>query len=486
MKTEAQIDSAPSEACSYVLACPCPEGYGSGDYAPRTRFPELREIAGESGDNAIHGSLRDIFLAAGLDAGRYGSQQWNPLGQWIAPGMRVLIKPNWVKHETGDLIGQNVLCTHPSVLRAAIDYVLIATGSPGQVMVADSPLQGADFARVREQAGIDTLERHYRNAGLPVVFRDLRLRHAEVDDRSSYVKSTHPLAGDAMGYSIVDLGALSRLEEISDDRTPFEVADYNGHATRAHHRRGVHEYCIANSALSCDVILNLPKLKSHVKSGMTGAMKNFVGVNCDKAYLPHYRRGAPDRGGDEYPAQSKSPAAIAYFRRTLQNRAPLWLWKTARSLAFFLLANGKRNVICQSGGWYGNDTLWRTIHDLCDIVTNYGVGGTRLCGPRSILTLVDAMVCGEGLGPLYPRSKPLNLLIWGEDIGAVDLACAAIMGFDPRRIPMLSHLEDARARAFSRGAHTPWLQYTGEKRAEPPFAPPPTWKGHIEAGSFGP
>jgi len=102
MKTEAQIDSAPSEACSYVLACPCPEGYGSGDYAPRTRFPELREIAGESGDNAIHGSLRDIFLAAGLDAGRYGSQQWNPLGQWIAPGMRVLIKPNWVKHETGE------------------------------------------------------------------------------------------------------------------------------------------------------------------------------------------------------------------------------------------------------------------------------------------------------------------------------------------------------------------------------------------------
>jgi uncharacterized protein (DUF362 family) len=469
-----------------VLACKCPEGYGNGTYGPRALFPELRGIATDVGDNAIHGGLRDIFLAAGLDADRYGSEEWNPLGTWIAPGMRVLVKPNWVKHEAGDLIGRNVLCTHPSVLRAAIDYVLIATGSSGQVIVADSPLQGADFTRVRQQAGIETLERHYGNAGLPVVFRDLRLCHAEVDDASSYVKSTHQLAGDPLGYSIVDLGAASRLEEISGDQTQFEVTDYNDDTTRAHHRSGVHEYCIANSALSCDVILNLPKLKAHVKSGMTGAMKNFVGVNCDKAYLPHYRRGALNRGGDEYPAESRSPAVIAYFRRALQNRAPLWLWKAARSLAFFLLADGKDNAISQSGGWYGNDTLWRTIHDICDIVTNYGVGGKRLRDPRPILTLVDAIVCGEGQGPLYPRSKSLSLLIWGDDIGEVDLACAAIMGFDPRLIPMLSHLDDAGARAFSEGAHTAALRSIGEKIAEQPFAPPPTWKGHIEAGSGRP
>ena len=52
--------------------------------------------------------------------------------------------------------------------------------------------------------------------------------------------------------------------------------------------------------LDADLIINLPKWKAHSKSGLTGALKNLVGINGDKSYLPHFRRGSPSWGGDEY------------------------------------------------------------------------------------------------------------------------------------------------------------------------------------------
>ena len=41
----------------------------------------------------------------------------NPLGRWIRPGMTVVVKPNWVKHEFGATVGRNVLFTHASLVR---------------------------------------------------------------------------------------------------------------------------------------------------------------------------------------------------------------------------------------------------------------------------------------------------------------------------------------------------------------------------------
>ena len=46
------------------------------------------------------------------------------------------------------------------------------------------------------------------------------------------------------------------------------------------------------------------------------------------------------------------------------------MWKLARA------GRMRRFVpLIHGGGWHGNDTLWRTIHDLVDIARNYGVGG---------------------------------------------------------------------------------------------------------------
>jgi uncharacterized protein (DUF362 family) len=406
----------------------------------------------------VAASIDDLFRFLGLD-------RRNPLGRWIRPAMTVAIKPNWVKHEFAETEGQNALYTHASVIRVLIDDALAALTpagrSPsrpaGHVFVADAPLQGCDFARFRGQSGLAYLEKEY--AGAPVSFLDLRQQWAEIDDASSFVQAVLALSGDPRGYSQVALGPRSRLACFPDDAR-FGVTDYPGYYARPP------AYPVSNTVLSADVLINLPKLKTHVKAGITGALKNFVGIIGAKDCLPHFRAGSPRQGGDEYPDSAWVSRFASPARALLQSRAPLWLWKLARTGA---------PAMVTGGAWFGNDTLWRTIHDLVDIARNYAVGGGLRRQPRTILTLVDAVVAGEGCGPLKPRPKHCGCLVWGTDPGLVDITCAQLMGFDWRKIPMLAHLCDAEARAFS--------SFPGELSPVPiaaaPFQPPPGWAGTI-------
>jgi hypothetical protein len=59
----------------------------------------------------------------------------------------------------------------------------------------------------------------------------------------------------------------------------------------------------------------------------------------------------------------------------------------------------------------------------------------------------------------------------------VDVTCATLMGFDWRKIPLLSHLCDAEARAFtsSMGRRPSCLAAPGQ------FEAPVGWAGEIEA-----
>ena len=54
--------------------------------------------------------------------------------------------------------------------------------------------------------------------------------------------------------------------------------------------------------MDADVFINIPKLKSHKKVGLTCALKNLVGINANKNWLPHHTEGTPDKGGDQFPA----------------------------------------------------------------------------------------------------------------------------------------------------------------------------------------
>src|SRR5690554_5888999 len=78
-------------------------------------------------------------------------------------------------------------------------------------------------------------------------------------------------------------------------------ADYDEEITIAHHSGGRNAYLVARTVLSADLVVNVPKVKTHKKSGVTLSMKNLIGINGDKNWLPHYRAGFTSRGGDEFP-----------------------------------------------------------------------------------------------------------------------------------------------------------------------------------------
>lgn len=102
------------------------------------------------------------------------------------------------------------------------------------------------------------------------------------------------------GYTVVDLGKYSALYDIINDYKKFRVTNYIPNLTKEHHNPKKNEYLISNTILQADVIINLPKPKTNRKAGITGAMKNLVGINGSKDWLPHHRRGSKADGGDEY------------------------------------------------------------------------------------------------------------------------------------------------------------------------------------------
>jgi uncharacterized protein (DUF362 family) len=401
-------------------------------------------ISGLSGYPAIkasacvepHAGVARLWREAGLE-------ERNPLGNWIRPGMRVLVKPNWVRHAAEGWSGIEPLVTHPSVLRPVVEAVGAALTNvqgefEGEIVLADAPLQGARFDTLMRQCGVLDLISHWRERGLPVQLADLRRVIADTDDETGVVNRVREVHGDPKGDTVVNLQRRSRLEDLEVSRGGLGVSNYESGVTSGHHGGGRHCYRIANSLLEADVVVNLPKWKTHVKTGVTGAMKNFIGVNCDKAYLPHFRVGSPRTGGDEYPA-SRWTEAVASLRPRLERMLPA-AWIRAARQHFLAPAKENRHGMVFGGAWAGNDTLWRTVHDMAFIARWMGPGGVPMLAPRPILTVMDAIVAGEGNGPLRPQSAQMGCLLFGTDPGWMDIQAAALSGFDWLQIPVLREL----------------------------------------------
>ena len=91
-----------------------------GPYSPPERYPEYRYPDLSNNGNGVYAAVRQCFVQAGLDAGRFGTPEWNPLGQWIKPAQRVFVLCNFVHHrrpnESQAAFASK--CTHGSVLRA--------------------------------------------------------------------------------------------------------------------------------------------------------------------------------------------------------------------------------------------------------------------------------------------------------------------------------------------------------------------------------
>ena len=238
------------------------------------------------------------------------------------------------------------------------------------------------------------------------------------------------------------------------------------------------------------MVINLPKLKTHQKACITGALKNLVGINGNKDYLPHHRLGGSRTGGDCYAGGNPFKLVAEHISDAANRRegmAAYLLRQTFRaSYGLSRLTLADSNL---EGNWYGNDTIWRTCLDLNRILIYGRPDGTMAELPqRNVLTLTDAILCGEGNGPLAPTVHPLGMLTLAENPVAADYVHAHLMGFDWRKIPLireafgqfkypLCHFrpDDVEVQFEGRRLSQPWPLWNRR-----PFIPPTGWKGHCE------
>lgn len=478
---------------------------GSGPYAPEPpydpshSYPELpRPKRTSDSPNPAYEGVRQALHLLGLDRDNFDTASWNPLGELIQPGDAVLLKPNLIResHAARPEEWEQVV-THGSVVRAVLDYVAIALRWQGRVIIADGPQTDSDFAALARRAGLDQVVAHFQELGLDVQLLDLR--RDRWHERGDIIYRRDVLPGDPAGYVTVELGENSEFLSYGLNGK-FYGADYNVDEVNSFHHDGRHAYVLCRSAVGADVVINLPKMKTHKKTGVTLSLKNLVGVNGYRNCLPHHTIGTPEQGGDEFPSsgvtyglQSRGILAFKRALSALGGRGGGWarLVKRAGRAMF-----GSTDSVVRSGNWHGNDTTWRMVLDLNKAVLFFDAQGRIRERPLRYLSIVDGIVGGDGNGPSAPDAVPAGLIVAGGNPVAVDTVCTALMGFDHRRIRMLEHawrVERLPLAAFTsdevlcRSNRPQWegkiecLEATPAHRFRPHFG----WAGYIEKETTG-
>jgi len=472
-------------------------------YSPGVLYPEYpfgsdtlsKEI------NPTYEGVRDCLRLLSLDAEHHGQTCWNPLGNIVHPGGTVVLKPNFVRHFRETRAGHgNCLITHGSVIRAALDYVYIALQGEGRIIIADAPQDDADFDAIREMAGLNAIQEFCQRHGrLQVEVYDLRPEKTETV--SGITVGYDQLPGDPRGYVKVDLDRHSMFAEIEHVCHLVYGSDYDADETRRHHTGGVHEYLISRTILEADCVIDLPKLKTHKKTGLTVCMKNLVGINGNKNWLPHHRLGTPAQNGDQFaddgPKHRVERRMMECFRRLFPLLGPLRgpIAKPLKMLGTTIFGDTNTDMV-RSGNWYGNDTAWRMVIDLNRALMYADQHGVLQDAPtRSLICLVDGIVGGEGNGPLDPMPKATGVVVGGINPVAVELVCARIMGFDYARLPLLHRALDGNhalplvgfgydqivCRSNVEPFDVPLHRWDGLSLA---FRPHFGWRGHIETDCF--
>ncbi len=418
-------------------------------FHPPESFPEIGFDDKQDPTNGGYRGVRECFRLMGLDAKRFGTAQWNPLGEVVRPGDTVMLKPNLIadcQEKNGAWHG---LITHGSIIRAVADYVILALEGEGRIILADGPQEDSSMDRIRERLGVDELQAFYRDrCGIELIFMDLR--DARRINRDGIYVDTVDLEGDPRGNARCDLASDSYFAELGDRGVEYYGAFYDIDETNRHHRGGLHEYMISRTAIEADVFICLPKLKTHKKVGVTLSMKNLVGINGKKNWLPHYILGSPEDGGDQFAGGGARTALenqlVLRAKKLLlkQNRFAMAFSRRTKGLAYRLF--GTTDKVVRSGNWHGNDTCWRMTLDLNRILLYADTDGGLADKRKRYFSVIDGIIGMEGDGPVAGDEITSGIVLAGFDPAAVDAAGAAIMGFDWRRIPMLR-------RAFDRGPH---------------------------------
>jgi len=409
-------------------------------FNPSTQHPEYPWpwLAVEA-RNDVYDGVRMCLEQLCLDSAHFNTKEWNPLGEIIKPGDTVLVKPNFVLHQEGTSEQHTAIVTNAGIVRAMIDYVAIAQQKQGKIIIGDAPVLRCQIEDVLRDNGLDAVMAFVRaNSDIDIRFVDLREESIQMGNYGEIIKRQRRNVPSVS----LDIGSSSKLEDIINDAHLFAVESYPRKLTVSSHKPGKHIYDINKVVYDVDAIINIPKLKTHKKAGITGAVKSFVGLNANKWRLPHYRIGCPANGGDEYPATNalreiyrKGLDILAHYDSNIVRLpiiAVLYIIRRILWLTKFPLIVG--------GSWHGNDTLWRTICDINKAVYfGDAAGSIHNQLQRNVFHLVDGVIAGEGQGPMNPSTKHAGLLLAGFNPFLIDAVACEMMGFDHTKVKSVNN-----------------------------------------------
>lgn len=358
-------------AKTVAVFCGEPRYPDSPPFHPSEANPEypFGDAIDPSRPNPAYRAVRGALHLLAQDATAFDTPCWNPLGHVVHTGDTVVLKPNFIRdfHDTrGDDI--EAVITGGSIIRAVLDYVAIALKGSGRVVIADAPQSEASFDRIRAFAGLDEIQAFYAaHSSISIDVIDLRPERTEKID--GVIVGHRQLPGDPAGYTVVNLGRHSEFMPINHLCRRLYGTEYDRNEITAHHHDDVHEYLISRTVLDADVFINLPKMKTHKKVGVTLNLKNLVGINGNKNWLPHHREGVPANGGDQFASSGLSQRLehflLAKFKKHFPRLGPIrnYVGGPAKKLGRAVFGDTNTTRI-RSGNWYGNDTTCRMVLDL--------------------------------------------------------------------------------------------------------------------------
>jgi uncharacterized protein (DUF362 family) len=472
-------------------------------YHPSEKFPEYPFGENVSpAPNYVYKAVRQLFFELGYDVENYGKAEWNPLKFLVEPGMTVVLKPNFVRSWHAEKKDIYSMITHPSVLRAIADYVWIALEGKGKIIIADAPQYDANWQELLEKTRLDEVQKFFNSSKENALeIFDLRNYWSR---RKHFPSMLIPLGGDPNGTVTTNLGEESAVKNINDPKRLYGAV-YHRQELIKNHTDEKQIYELSGTVMKADVVISVPKLKTHKKVGVTMNIKGLVGACTNKNLIVHYSLGAKSEGGDQYPPNHFTPmeerlikterwmydtflakrsVPLEYIHRSIY-------WLHGKFIRPLGIKVEKEKRLLDVGNWHGNDSAWRMCVDLIKLILFADKeGNLHKTRQRRLFTVIDGIVGGENKGPLEPDPNRSGVLVASENFLAADLVGTRLMGFDPLKIKTFSNLleetnwnyglkslEDIKVLASEEKIKN-CLNDKTDKFFE--YRPYPGWIGHIE------
>jgi uncharacterized protein (DUF362 family) len=366
----------------------------------------------------------------------------------IGDARKIVLKPNWVKHAHLERPNDwDYVITHPEVITAVLLKVLEKMKPEGKITIIDGPEMTTRFDELISHYPVYEWRKVASKKNIKIDIIDLR--EDVWYDNGELVVKREKKKGDPLGSTEINLKEKSEFFGHQKSKKGYFGADSDIKETNRAHNGIDNRYRLSKTVIESDVFINLPKLKTHKKSGVTICLKNLVGINTYRNFLPHYSIGPKSEGGDQFPvdtAKGKLESNLNPLFHQYIRTSPFLskLFSPGMKIARKIFGDNKSTN--RSGSWYGNDTIWRMILDLNKSLLYANPDGSfrddKLTNRKKYIGIVDGILGGEGYGPKVPDPKHLGYIIAGNNPLAIDAVSASLMGFNPFKISSI-------ARAFN-------------------------------------